>query len=96
MSSKFALSLLVSASLLSGCAAVDPYNLIGRQRAAAPISNVPVPSNDDSWKREALEVVWNTINDKYYDPKMNGVDWKAVRARYEPQINAAMRAPGAS
>lgn len=89
MTSHRTLSLIASLALLTGCAAVDPYNLIGRQRAAMPVSNVPVPSNDDSWKREALEVVWNTINDKYYDPKMNGVDWKAVRARYEPRINAA-------
>jgi carboxyl-terminal processing protease len=86
---KLPLALLSLITLLSGCAAVDPYNLIGRQRAAAPVSNVPVPSVDDNWRREALDVVWNTINDRYYDPKLNGVDWKAARTRYEPQLAAA-------
>src|SRR6185312_2074745 len=31
----------------------------------------------------------DTINDHYYDPKLHGVDWKAVRERYKP---LAMRA----
>lgn len=35
---------------------------------------------------EIFEEVWQTINEKYYDPKFNGVDWNAVRMRYRPQI----------
>jgi carboxyl-terminal processing protease len=33
--------------------------------------------------------VWKTINEQYYDPKFNGVDWQAVHDRYLPKVEAA-------
>lgn len=38
---------------------------------------------------EVFEVVWKTIDEKYYDPSFNGVDWRAVRERYRPRVEAA-------
>src|SRR4051812_34322220 len=35
---------------------------------------------------ELFEQVWKTIDEKYYDPSFNGVDWKAVRERYRPRV----------
>ncbi len=36
---------------------------------------------------------WRILRDWFYDPGMHGVDWKAVRARYEPWLaHAATRA----
>jgi carboxyl-terminal processing protease len=32
---------------------------------------------------------WETINEKYYDPSFNGVNWRAVRERYRPVAEAA-------
>src|SRR5690349_6617947 len=32
---------------------------------------------------------WETINEKYYDPSFNGVNWRAVRERYRPAAEAA-------
>jgi carboxyl-terminal processing protease len=37
---------------------------------------------------EVFEAVWKTINEKYYNPSFNGVDWNAVRERYRPRIDA--------
>lgn len=31
--------------------------------------------------------VWETVNNNFYDPKFNGVDWKAMQSKYAPQIN---------
>src|SRR6267378_130265 len=33
-----------------------------------------------------FEKVWKAVNDKYYDPSFNGVDWNAVHERYRPLI----------
>ena len=33
--------------------------------------------------------LWLTVNDNFFDPRMNGVDWPAVRARYRPEAAAA-------
>ncbi len=80
---------LVIVAALSGCAVVDPHNIIGRIYVAPPLADTPVPTvGGDSWKREAFNYVWRTINEKYYDPKLNGVDWQAVRAKYEPLLLA--------
>jgi carboxyl-terminal processing protease len=31
--------------------------------------------------------VWETVNDNFYDPKFNGVDWKGIQSKYTPQIS---------
>ncbi|NNE99680.1 MAG: hypothetical protein HKN25_11730 [Pyrinomonadaceae bacterium] len=33
-------------------------------------------------KSEIFTKVWNLVNDRYYDPKMNGVDWKGLKGEY--------------
>ncbi len=79
--------LLLFLTLLNGCAVLDPHNIIGRIKVAGAPSTVPVPEMHASeWKRDAFEEVWNTVNDKYYDAKLNGLDWNAMRAIYEPQV----------
>ncbi len=40
-------------------------------------------------REEVFEDVWETINEKYFDPSYNGVDWKDVRSRYRPLVDAA-------
>ncbi len=41
---------------------------------------------DASFRRrmESFEKVWTTVNEKHYDPTFGGVDWSAVRVKYEP------------
>lgn len=75
--------------LIPGCAVLDPHNIVGRHYPDQPASNVPVPSTDNSWRQVALDYVWTTINEKYYDPKLNGVDWGAARRKYESSILSA-------
>jgi carboxyl-terminal processing protease len=36
-----------------------------------------------------LDDVWRTVRDRFYDPSLHGLDWAAVRARYEPAVVAA-------
>lgn len=35
---------------------------------------------------QAFNEFWRAINTGFYDPKMHGVDWKAIRTRYEPRL----------
>jgi carboxyl-terminal processing protease len=44
------------------------------------------------WRPLALQtfdVIWQTVNDTYYDPTFGGVNWAAVKAEYRPKIEAA-------
>jgi len=36
--------------------------------------------------REMFADAWRLERDYFYDPNMNGVDWKAMRAKYEPLV----------
>lgn len=56
---------------------------------ASPVkAQRPVDSLSAKERLEVFEEVWKTIDEKYYDPSFNGVDWKAVRERYRPRVEA--------
>jgi carboxyl-terminal processing protease len=85
-----AITMAITLLLQGGCSVLDPHNIVGRTHAPSTISETPVPSTErGQWKQAALEMVWNTVNDKYYDPKLNGVDWQAARTKYESLLKAA-------
>lgn len=37
----------------------------------------------------AFEQAWTWLRDNFHDPRMNGVDWNAVRAKYAPLVAGA-------
>lgn len=84
--------LLAACLALAGCAAFDPNNVIGRQLGSLePGSNSPVPGRppgplDATARLAAFDYVWRTIDERYYDAKMNGVDWKAAGERWKPRV----------
>jgi carboxyl-terminal processing protease len=84
-------AVLAALLVAAGCAAIDPHNMLGRRDTSRPTSlpASPVPATAGPGlgaadRQRAFEFVWGTINERYYDPKLNGVDWNAARARYEP------------
>lgn len=87
--------LALSAAVAAGCASFDPYGLVTRlpESASAPsASPVPAPAGQglgEAGRLAALDFVWATVKERYYDPKMNGVDWEAARRRWAPQALAA-------
>ena len=87
---------IAAAGILAGCAGLDPNNIIGRQAAFndTAISSDVVPGvrggpMDAAARERAFDFVWRTIEDRYYDPRLNGVDWAAMRAKYHPVAMAA-------
>ena len=57
--------------------------------AQASSGKVLGPTDVNEARQSAFNQVWNTINEKHYDPTFGGVDWKRVRTIYEPQALAA-------
>ncbi len=43
---------------------------------------MPLPKMLATPETKVFEQVWQTVNDNFYDPKFNGVDWKAMREKY--------------
>ncbi|MBO0710452.1 MAG: hypothetical protein J2P47_04135 [Acetobacteraceae bacterium] len=76
---------LLSISLLSGANATA----LGQ---AAPLDpGLSRTSRDEAAAAAAFEEVWRIVRDRFYDPKLRGLDWDAVGRRYRA---AAVAAPG--
>jgi carboxyl-terminal processing protease len=37
----------------------------------------------------AFDEVWEIVRDRFYDPRLHGLDWQTMRARYRPQAVSA-------
>jgi carboxyl-terminal processing protease len=50
----------------------------------------PQPTSQE-WQLniDSFEYLWKTIHENHFDPTFGGVDWKAVRLEFRPQIEAA-------
>ncbi len=51
--------------------------------AVTPAGQSSVQS-PQSKRQEAFKIVWQTVNELFYDPKFGGVNWAGVHERYEP------------
>lgn len=76
-------TLVVVALILLACAASSSPTAWPDSAIAASESSDPLSLRD---RIEVFEEVWETVNEKYYDPSFHGVNWKAVRERYRPLI----------
>lgn len=52
-------------------------------------AGAPANSASIADRLEVFEEVWKTIDEKYYSATFNGIDWKAMRERYRPLVEAA-------
>ncbi len=50
-------------------------------------SRSDAPSNEADLA--AFDEVWETVRDRFYDPRLHGLDWQAMRTRYRPQVASA-------
>ncbi|MDY6782384.1 MAG: S41 family peptidase [Cyanobacteriota bacterium] len=49
----------------------------------------PVRSATDVSHLEVFNQVWQTIDESFFDPDFNGVDWVAMQQKYEPRVQQA-------
>jgi carboxyl-terminal processing protease len=61
----------------------SPQTLYAKNRVEERPGAHALSAND---RAAIFDKVWKAIDKHYYDPAFNGVDWKAVRAKYEPQV----------
>jgi tricorn protease len=61
---------------------------------APPFPNLPVTFTAE-WERDlkaerrvAFNQFWRSYNTRFYDPNFHGRDWRAIRGRYEPLLDA--------
>jgi carboxyl-terminal processing protease len=85
---RYIATLILLTSVVSGAATSAPPARQALARAAARPSASP-DSLSAKDRLEVFEEVWEEIDEKYYDPNFNGVNWREVRDRYRPLVDAA-------
>ncbi|MBD3368436.1 MAG: hypothetical protein GF405_09750 [Candidatus Eisenbacteria bacterium] len=55
----------------------------------APGFSVPMTVDVFAERRQMFNEAWRLLLNGFYDPDLHGVDWKAMRERYEPLAGAA-------
>ena len=80
------IKLRLSIALLFSLVLTAPVpQALGQQPLASGSPAAPALVQSDLTRRqEAFQIVWQTVNDLFYDPKFGGVNWASVRERYEP------------
>ncbi len=44
-------------------------------------------SKPDPQYPQLFEEIWRTVNEKFFDPGFAGINWNAVKRRYQPRVN---------
>jgi carboxyl-terminal processing protease len=39
-------------------------------------------------RRETFNLVWSRVNERFYDPKFNGVNWKSIKIKYSKKLTS--------
>ena len=78
------LSLVLSFPLVVG-AGLSALAQQGSPQPAPPLAEI----SDAQKRKESFEIVWQTVNERFFDPTFGGVNWTQVRERYAPLANKA-------
>ncbi len=81
--------MLGGVALAAGCAGTAGKHA-GRAPAAAP--GVALTEAQRDLNVRSLEVVWETVRDKHFDPTLGGMEWAACREEFLPRVAAATTA----
>ncbi|MBS1807229.1 MAG: hypothetical protein JST84_03445 [Acidobacteria bacterium] len=55
----------------------------------AAFAQAPQTSLSSKERKDVFEYVWTVVNEKYYDPKTNGVNWKEARRIFKDRVEFA-------
>ncbi len=75
---------LAALVLLTGC--VTPVSPAPR---VSPVGLTPGQVLREERNLRVFDAAWDTVNRRYYDPQLRGVDWRAAAVTYGPRAAAA-------
>ena len=71
------------AAMATACAM--PATAANAEVSSRDTNSAHVPADGIS----TFESVWQTVRDRFYDPRHNGLDWAAIREKYRPDVERA-------
>jgi carboxyl-terminal processing protease len=65
-------------------AALTPPPMVAPAADSHAVEQSDPRSGRSELRKSIFEAAWKTVRDKHYDKTLGGLDWNAVRAKYEP------------
>src|SRR5262249_31537661 len=82
--------LCVVLCLAALCTTAQSFGLQHARTKSVPTpADRPRSSLSSTERGEILDEVWQTVNERYYDPAFKGVDWRAVKEQYRKPVQDA-------
>ena len=79
----FAMTCCLPLGLIPRTVMAQPPATPAPPAVAKPLNVKPI-TLDQKTREKVFEIVWSKINEQFFDPKFNGVDWQLMRRRYLP------------
>ncbi len=70
-------------------AVVSPRAWAAQMSDTGPDAGVQAITHSAAQRVLAFDEVWTTVSDRFYDPRLHGLDWIAIRERYLPRAASA-------
>ncbi|MCC6427935.1 MAG: hypothetical protein IT435_14080 [Phycisphaerales bacterium] len=78
-------ALLAGIGVLAGCQSTSPDGGVLKS-APAP---APLTAQERELNVKSFDQVWQTVNDRHWDPTLGGLDWQAVKVQLRPKVEEA-------
>ena len=81
-------ALLIASTLViaNGCSTLTSPTPLTIASSTVSTSTFSYDLATSAQRESAFDRAWHVVNDRFYDPEFNGVNWDAVRLRYRPQL----------
>jgi tricorn protease len=68
---------------------IDAQAAAGASEVKLPTERLQVAFDRRQENRQQFADAWRYVRDFFYDPQLHGVDWRAIRERYQPLVDEA-------
>ena len=90
------LTICLAYTLLAGCMGLALHTVIWAQTEALPLPTAATEPASLETHLAVFDEIWQTVQERFYDRTLRGLDWPALREQYRPLVAAAPSAEARS
>jgi carboxyl-terminal processing protease len=93
---RYRLTMHLPHALLAACVGLAFHTVIWAQTEALPLPTAATDPASMEMHLAVFDDIWQTVQERFYDRTLRGLDWSALREQYRPLVAAAPSAEARS